>query len=966
MKIKKFVALGIITLFLLSICTIGFGSYQIKERVEEESQLDYSVLNDNAEVDYVVIYPQEDDTISAGEELEFDAEAYDEDDNPITDDVEDFEWENTKPRGVFYKEDTGEYEVTASYEGVTSPVTNVTVEPAEAVEFWIGPEEEKFTAGESRGYSAWGEDEYGNEFEVTAETSWADTVEPAEASEWVGNEITVTEPGTWEIIGEYENEIGETLTSTAKLEVVFADVDYIEIYPEEDQEVKAGEELEFDAWVYDAEDNLITDDAEDFEWENTKPRGVFYKESPGEYEVWASYEGVKSPVTNVTVEPAEANYIEILPENSTITAGETENYTATAYDEFGNEIGNVTDETEWSIDEDAGGDWNQNIGVYTSEFKGEWIVEGEYDGIVNTTSLTVEPAEAADFEFDTIEEEQIAGEPFEITITAYDRYDNLAKGYEGIAVLEDTTGTIDPVETDAFDEGVWTGEVTITDADENIEITAEDEDITGTSNEFNIEPAEMEYIEVSPEDSTITAGETESYLATAYDEFGNEIGDVTEETVWSIDEEAGGEWDQTTGVYTSEFAGVWTVEGEYDGIVNTTSLTVEPAEAIEIWIEPEEVNITAGESQEYTAMGEDEYGNQFDVTDDTNWSDDVEPLETSEWVGNEVTITESGTWEITAEYENETATLTNTSTLHVHPAEADYFEFEQIGDQVAGESFEITITAYDEYDNLATGYENTAELEDTTGTIDSIETGAFTEGLWTGEVTITEADENVAITAEDEDITGTSGEFMVEPAEIDYIEVSPEDSTITAGETESYSATAYDEFGNEIEDVTGETQWSDNIDDSEWEDNEITAYTAGEDWEITGEYDGFDDVVTLTVEPADVDRVLIQPEEDQTIEAGDTVEFSAEAYDEYDNLITDDDTDFTWQNTDDTGLFDETEAGDYEVTATYDGVESEPTTVTVEEEEEEDEEDGLIPGFTTVLVLLAMVMAVAIYHKKKL
>jgi len=64
------------------------------------------------------------------------------------------------------------------------------------------------------------------------------------------------------------------------------------------------------------------------------------------------------------------------------------------------------------------------------------------------------------------------------------------------------------------------------------------------------------------------------------------------------------------------------------------------------------------------------------------------------------------------------------------------------------------------------------------------------------------------------------------------------------------------------------------------------------------------------------------------------VEFSAKAYDEHNIIITDEDTDFEWYADEgtitDDGTFEETEAGSYYVTAEYEGVASDPTTVTVE------------------------------------
>ena len=168
-------------------------------------------------------------------------------------------------------------------------------------------------------------------------------------------------------------------------------------------------------------------------------------------------------------------------------------------------------------------------------------------------------------------------------------------------------------------------------------------------------------------------------------------------------------------------------------------------------------------------------------------------------------------------------------------------------------------------------------------------------------------------------------EFYGEIGEgIDRVELDPEDDlTIEAGETLDFSAVAYDGYGNEIEDDEQLFDW-----ENAFRGN--FRRTQQGEYEVTATYEGVTSEPTIvTVEPAETDYVMIDPAENQTIEAGETIDFSAEAYDEHNNLITDDDEDFTWTNTDETGLFDETEAGEYEVTATHEEVTSELVVVTV-------------------------------------
>jgi len=466
-------------------------------------------------------------------------------------------------------------------------------------------------------------------------------------------------------------------------------------------------------------------------------------------------------------------------------------------------------------------------------------------------------------------------------------------------------------------------------------LTSIDEGTENNPNDEGITEENVDYIEIGPKNETVTAGDNTWYHATAYDEDGNDVGYVTEDTEWSIDEDAGGSWYHTGDYirYTSEKAGDWTV---------------------------------------------------------------------------------------TATYEYEGENFDDSTTLTVNPDDASYFEFDEIENQTAGKSFEITITACDEFGNVDTNYSKIADLIDTTETISPDEI-TFSDGNWTGDVRITGAQEDVVITATDNDISGESGPFEVEPAEVDYVLIYPdEDLRVNAGEDLNFSAEAYDGYGNLIEDNDDEFIWTnansdgifneDDIGDhpvnatytdqydvtatsdtvivtitpyiriegeeehveagetvsfeaylydkygehddivtediswgippyagGQWDQETYTTEKAG-NWPVVGDYTYTFNGQELTlrnhtdlyVEPTDVDRTDIEPEEDQTIEAGETIDFSAEAYDEYDNLITDDDTKFTWENTDDNGLFDETEPGEYEVTATYEGMSSDTVIVTVE------------------------------------
>lgn len=190
---------------------------------------------------------------------------------------------------------------------------------------------------------------------------------------------------------------------------------------------------------------------------------------------------------------------------------------------------------------------------------------------------------------------------------------------------------------------------------------------------------------------------------------------------------------------------------------------------------------------------------------------------------------------------------------------------------------------------------------------------------------------------------------------LDHIGIEPGGETTIAGESLEFSSFGYDADGDEMAVLTEDTEWS--IEDSaggEWTGSEYTAENAGE-WSVHAEYmrDGeeFTDEFSLTVEPASVSYIVIEPSEDITVEEGKTIDFSAEAYDEFDNLVEDDDSAFTWDDADGDGTFEKEDTGEYEVVASFDGENSETVQVTVEEA-------GFLSNYWWLLVVLAVVVLV--------
>ncbi|GEM_PF-2657587 len=382
--------------------------------------------------------------------------------------------------------------------------------------------------------------------------------------------------------------------------------------------------------------------------------------------------------------------------------------------------------------------------------------------------------------------------------------------------------------------------------------------------EMPVEPSDGEYLVVSPREHQVPAGDSVTFTAVLFDQFDNRIADVSEETNWSADEQAGGVWEDS--VYTTEFAGDWTITAEYMGITETVSLMVEPTDTHRVLISPDQdLVITAGDTVDFDARAVDEYGNNI-TTDDEDFI----------WLNTDETgrfyATTAGSYYVTASFDDVTSSPVSVT---VEPAEAVSMELTPSESTVqAGSTQGFFTEGIDEYGNRFNITDHTEFA------IDDEAKGVWFDNIYSSEIAGTW---NVTgfYRALTETVTLT-----VQPPSVDYIRITPDTETVNAGETIRYTAEAYDEFGNFVSDVTPYTKWF--IDEGaggNWSDNEYTGELTGS-WTVVGIYGDSSDNASLIVEPGSIDNIVVSPR-NVTITAGTSLEYTASSHDRYGNLIED-------------------------------------------------------------------------------
>ena len=361
-------------------------------------------------------------------------------------------------------------------------------------------------------------------------------------------------------------------------------------------------------------------------------------------------------------------------------------------------------------------------------------------------------------------------------------------------------------------------------------------------------------VTLAPSTAVISAGQSTSYTLTAHDAYGNDW-DVTAGGSYTITHAASGSWNDN--VYTSQIAGVWTVTGTCAGKNDTAALTVNPGPLDHFAFDTISGDRTAGAPFLVTITAYDAYDNletgyagPADLSDSTGtlYPTSTTAFTTGEWSGS-VTITRTGSAVVITATDSPVSSGSNS--FVVAPAALDHFAFDTSFEQTAGNSFPITITAHDIYDNLQTNYAGPADLSDSTGTLDRDSTGSFSNGEWSDSVTITRTGSAVVITATESAISDGSNTFIVQPAELHHVVLSPQASTIYAWQVQTYTVEAFDVYDNSRGDVTTQTTFGilESGHGGSWAGNIYDPSNPG-DWTAQAIYTGTSvttDVASLTV-----------------------------------------------------------------------------------------------------------------------
>jgi carboxypeptidase T len=374
--------------------------------------------------------------------------------------------------------------------------------------------------------------------------------------------------------------------------------------------------------------------------------------------------------------------ITVAPNPVTITAGTTQVFTATGYDQYGYPMPIAP---TWTTN---GGTVSPTSGVtavftaQTTAADGQLITatQGTTSGtaaihVVHDSVTAIEATPAA-----TI---SAAGEPQSYTVTARDTYSNTWD------VTPISMYTITPGASGEWTNNVYTGEIAGT-----WTITAAYLGLTDTAALTVTHATTAISITISPAQHTVEAGEQVTYTLIATDTYGN-FWDASAIGNYTTTPGADGVW--TNNVYTAEIAGTWTVAVAYLGLTRTAALTVTHVPTpTHIVLSPTHHTVEVDNRVTYTLAAIDAYSNSWDVTANGDYT--VTPGASGVWTNNVYYVGEiAGIWAVTATYLG----LTDTAALTVtHAPAAGSVGLSPAHHTIqAGEQVAYTLIATDTYGN---------------------------------------------------------------------------------------------------------------------------------------------------------------------------------------------------------------------------------------------------------------------------
>ena len=509
--------------------------------------------------------------------------------------------------------------------------------------------------------------------------------------------------------------------------------------------------------------------------------------------ITATYGG-KTGSSLLTVTAATLTTVEVSPTNPSIAKGTSRQFNATAI---------FSDTTKQDITAYAA--WSSSTasatitaaGLATGVSSGTTSITASYGGLSGATTLTVTVATLASIEVTPITASIALGTTRQFTATGVytdNTTQNLTQNVtwssvnNGVAVISNAQGSYGLVKSLA------TGTTTI---------KATSGSVQGSAS-LTITSATLAALDVTPAIPSIPAGLLQQFFATGTFSDGT-TKDMTSEVTWNSTDAVVATVSNATGsngLATTLVQGTATITATFGNISGSTLLTVTPATIIAIEVDPFDLSIPRGSTQQFTAAGILSDDTVIDLTPEVTWSSSATGVAT---VSNETgfegiaTTIAPGTATITAAYQG----LTGSATLTVTPATL-------VSIAISPVTSSIALGTFQQYNAIGTYSDSsTLDISDSvtwSSTSLSVAVISNAGGETNGLATSTGVG-STTIKATSGSIVSNSATLTVTSATLQSITVTPANTTIARKSTRQFTATGI--FSdNSVQVLTMAATWS--------------------------------------------------------------------------------------------------------------------------------------------------------------
>ena len=579
--------------------------------------------------------------------------------------VEDFPVGSVDNSGLFKAVKTGAGKIRAAGENLIAEA-EIQVLPAEISFLKITPEAVSSKAGEKIPLDAVGEDRFGNVVDTQVIWSLTDkrlgTITPE-------NIFIPKKEGKGFLMA-----TARDIVERMPVEVMKGQLSSIKVIPIK-QIVSSGKKLQFKVIGFDIGGNEL---AVKPTWSVQKDLGViddnglFVAQKTGTGVVIAKSNDIKA-AAEIDVTAGEPASISVIPDKVNVTAGDHVKLELKVFDANENLI--VSPKYSWTVEGKLGKVTRDNL--FLAHKAGKGLIT-----IISGKAAAKIPVEV---NVGSVKKITVSPETTVLNAGSYITFE--AKGYdkEGNEVelkpIWSVSGEIGSIDKNGKFESQITG---------HGNVSCQMADIFGLSS-VEVKPGQVKSIKIDPPEAALTAGESVTFGATAYDAYGNIC---PADFSWNV------EADKSLGIFTTpgrfkpEITGEGEIVASVDKVKGYSKIKVKPAALSRVTVSPKLLSLVSGENIQFKALGKDQFNNTISAS--PYWS--VDPKELGKITPEGIFYAKKagkGTLKATSEG------FESSVTIEVKPGEPKYLSIKApASDIAAGKTYPFTAVGYDEGGNV--------------------------------------------------------------------------------------------------------------------------------------------------------------------------------------------------------------------------------------------------------------------------